>query len=233
MYSKNDLRKIYAHLSSLLPPGAKPLTADQIVEVGALLEATTVLIQSTTGMKERGAKIFEWRLPQKDAPTQNEIRGFVFRNPFILKGIEQRIDKDLTKILDAAPGARVQGKARRWVRVTRFTVQTKQIDDPNAIDAIGGKCAVDALVRCDVLVNDTQEYCIREGLVMKTKKGNVHLLVEVFEAAEEAVPADPPQDAPIVQRTKRKRGPVAQHIADAPAPRARPGLRLLPFGGGE
>lgn len=233
-YTKRDLRLIFTHLASLLPPGAKPLNAEQVVEVSALLEKTTGLIQSTSGVNERGRKIFEWRLPQKDAPTQNEIRGFVFRNPFIMKGIEQRIDKDLRKIVEATPEALVHGKTRRWVRVTRFTVQTKQIDDPNAIDAIGGKCAIDSLVRCGVLVDDTPAYCVREGHVAKTKKGNVHLLVEVFETAEDAVPCAPPLDAPVEQRKKRTRGPVAQHLVDAgggekpPAPRRKRGSLLAP-----
>lgn len=234
-FTKAELRKIWTHLATLRPPGPKPLTPEQSLEIEALLEKTTAMIQSTIGVNERGAKVFEWRLPQKDAPTQNEIRGFVYRNPFILESLAKRIDKDLNALIEKTPFARVHGKAKRWVRVTRFTVNTKQIDDPRSIDAIGGKCALDALVRCGVLVDDSQEFCIREGDVAPTKKGNVHLLVEVFETAEETVPADPPQDAPVVQRKKRKRGPAAQHVVDAsggePPPRApRPGLRVLPFG---
>lgn len=224
-YKKTEIRKIRVHLARLMPPGGRPPNAEEVVEIGELLKRTDELIAAHAGGVERGRKVLEWRLPQADAPTQNEIRGFAFRNPFILKSISKRVDKELTALLDQTPGALVYGKAKRWVRVTRFTTQPAQIDDPSAIDALGGKCAVDALVRCGVLVDDTPTFCHREGSVMKTKAGNVHLLVEVFETAEEQIPDPGPVDAPVEQRKKRKRGAVAQHVVDStggePAPKRR------------
>lgn len=224
-FKKTEIRQIRVHLARLLPPGGRPPNAEEVVEIGTLLQRADELIAANVGAVERGRKVFEWRLPQKDAPTQNEIRGFAFRNPFILSSISKRVDKALNELLAVTPGGRVHGRAKRWIRVTRFTTQPNQIDDPSAIDALGGKCAVDALVRCGVLVDDTPTFCRREGHVAKTVKGNVHLLVEVFETAEEQVPDPGPVDAPVEQRKKRQRGKLAQHVVDStggePAPRTR------------
>lgn len=228
-FKKTEIRQIRVHLARLLPPGGRPPTAEEVVEIGELVKKTDALIAANTGDVERGRKIFEWRVPEADAPTQNMIRGYAYRNPFILKSIEKRIDKALTEILDRTPGARVHGRAKRWVRVTRYTSQPKHVDDPSAIDALGGKCPVDALVRCGVLVDDTPTYCRREGHVRKTVKGNVHVLVEVFETAEEEVPDPGPVDAVVEQRKKRARGAVAQHVVDVsggePGPKQRSSRR--------
>lgn len=224
-FKKTEIRQIRVHLARLLPPGGRPPNPEEVVEIGELVKRTDELIAANVGAVERGRKIFEWRLPQKDAPTQNEIRGFAFRNPFILSSISKRVDKALTELLAVTPGGRVHGQAKRWVRVTRFTVQPNQIDDPSAIDALGGKCAVDALVRCGVLVDDTPTWCHREGHVAKTTKGNVHLLVEVFEASEEQVPDPGPVDAPVEQRKKRARGKLSQHVVDASGAGAPPPKR--------
>lgn len=218
-----EIRQIRVHLARLLPPGGRPPTAEEAVEIGELVRRTDQLISENAGAVERGRKIFEWRLPAADAPTQNQIRGFAFRNPFILQSISKRVDKALMEIIEQTPGARVYGRVKRFVRATRFSMDTKKIDDPSALDSIGAKCAVDSLVRCGVIVNDTPEFCHREGHVMKTVRGNVHLLLEVFETAEEEVPDPGPLDAPVEQRKKRTRGPIAQHLADAgggePAPK--------------
>ncbi len=241
-FSKDELRRVYGHLSRLLPPGPRPLaSAEEVLEVQVLLAKAQVLIESGAGEIARGRKIFEWRLPKADAPTQNEIRGFVYRNPFIMDSIAKRVDKSLHAILDTVPGARVHGRVPRWVRVTRFTPLTGAVDDPTAIDALGGKVAVDALVRARVLVDDRPEFCRREGHVRKTKQGNVHVLVEVFEAADEELPDPGPLDAPVEQRKKRgRRGAVAQHVVDASGgeapkrPRKRKGViaQLLAQGSG-
>ena len=224
-FKKAEIRQIRVHLARLLPPGGRPPNAEETVEIAALVAKTDRLIAEHVGGVERGRKILEWRLPQADAPTQNEIRGFAFRNPFILKSIEKRIDRALMEVVERTPGAKAHGRSQRWVRVTRFTTQPKQIDDPSAIDALGGKCAVDALVRCGVLVDDTPALCHRDGHVQKTTAGNVHLLVEVFETAEEEVPDPGPVDAPVEQRKKRTRGPMAQHVVDGGEPAPKPTSR--------
>lgn len=202
-YTKDELRKIYGHLVRLLPPGGRPPTAEEVVEINALIDKTRAMIASSAGLYARGRKIFEWRIHAKDAPTQNEIRGLVFGSPFALKSKEERLDRLLALAIENEPEARVRGKAKRWVRVTRFS--PSKVDDPSAVDAIGGKMPVDALVRAGVLHDDNEAHCRREGGYRKTKKGNVHVLVEVFHMAEEEVPDPGPVDAVMPPRKPLKK----------------------------
>lgn len=214
-FSRGELQAIYGLLDRLNPLHMRPLSPEEVIRATELKDRAKALIESGAGATQRGRKVFEVRLPQADAPTQNMIRGMAFGNPFVLKGIEQRIEKQIKAAIEATEGAMVYGdKTQRWVRATRFTPQPKSIDDPGAADAIGAKMGIDALVRCKVLNGDTPALCRREAGVAKTFKKNTHLLLEVFEVADEEVPDPGPQDAPVEQRKKR-RGPLAQAIADS------------------
>jgi hypothetical protein len=212
-FTKDELRKLFGFCSSLMPPGPRPLTAEQLVDLDAILAKTGDLIRSNAGLLARGAKVLEWRLHGKDAPTQNEIRGLAYSNPFALKGKEQRLDTILAAVIAATPGAVVHGNTtRRWVRVTRFSPQ--QVDDPTAVDSIGGKMPVDALVRAGVLIDDSETFCRREGGSAKTKPKNVNVLVEVFEMAEDEVPDPGPIDAIMPPRKPARRGAITRAVID-------------------
>lgn len=208
-YTKADLRKVHGYLTRLLqPPGGKPLNAEQVVDVGDLRDKTTVMIATHAGKIERGAKVLEWRIPKEIAPTMNEW-GFwqMWRKGRARKDLEDR----LRPMIAASKGADLCGAQKmRWVRVTRFTLQPKNVDDA-AIDAIGGKMPVDTLVRKGVLAGDTATLLKREAIVAKTSRGNTHVLVEVFEIASEEVPDGGPQDG-IVQQIARKRGRMTRAI---------------------
>lgn len=207
-YTKDDLRKIYNGLQRTLPPGSKPLTVAEIAEVNALLEKTRAMIATAATAVERGRRVLEWRIPREQAPTMNE---WGYWDSWQKSRNRKELDDALRRLIAASPGADLLGEHRmRWVRVTRFTLQTKRVDDA-AIDAIGGKMPVDALVRCRVLAGDTPNLLKREACVAKTTKGNTHLLVEVFEVAAEAVPCGPPQDAPCPPLV-RKRGKMTRTI---------------------
>lgn len=213
-YSKDELRKLYGFLTILQWPNPKPLTAEQAVELGGLVTKTEQMIGSSSGLHARGEKIFEWRLHAEDAPTQNQIRGFAFGSPFTLKSKEKRLDTLLANIIDVTPRALVHGdRTRRWVRVTRFS--RSRVDDPTAVDAIGGKMAIDALVRAGVLNGDNEEFCRREGGCRSTTGGNVHVLVEVFEMAEEEVFDPGPQDQIMGPRKPAKRTFTHDVLKDA------------------
>lgn len=217
-YTKNELRKIFGHLSRLLPPGGRPLNAEEVVDVSELIDKTKVMIATHAGAIERGAKVLEWRLrPKYEAPSMNE---YTYMKPWQRKEICKALDKQLHAMVATTPGLSLYGaQKQRWVRVTRFTTQPKRVDDA-AVDAIGGKMPVDALVRCGVLAGDTPALLKREAIVAKTERGNTHVLVEVFEVSQEAVPEGDPHDArvePIVFQG----GPMTQAILGGPRKRAR------------
>ncbi len=229
MYSKNDLRKIHAHLSSLLPPGAKPLTAEQILEVGTLLAKTKEEIETAPAI-ERGVKIFQWRIPSEHAPTMNT---WGYWKTWQRARCRKELESSLAAIIAATPGAIVHGlQTMRWVRVTRFTPQTKNVDD-SAVDLIGGKMPVDTLKRLGVIVGDSPKHLRREARCEKTKMGNTHVLVEVFAIAEEEVAEAPPQDAeqaPVVRTRGAFISEVVGEAAPIIVPSRRKPLRVLPFG---
>lgn len=198
-YSKNELRQLYGHLARLLPPGGKPLNAQEVIDVQSLLEKTRVLIATAAAQYERGVKVLEWRIAREQAPSMNE---YTFMKNWQRARLRKELDKLVTQIIVATAGADLCGAHRkRWVRVTRFTMQPKNVDDA-AIDAIGGKMPVDSLVRCGVLAGDTPSLLHREAAITKTHRGNTHVLVEVFEVALEGVSDDGPQDRDVAPLTR-------------------------------
>lgn len=213
IYTKNDLRQIYARLQSLLPPGAAPLTADGVVAVTALLAKTGEIIKTAPDATERGALILSWRVPSELAPTMN---AFAYMKGWQKAKISRELEGLLQKIVDVTPGAKVHGlTTQRWVRVTRFTPNIATVDDPSAIDTIGGKLLLDRLVDFGILVDDKPSFCRREGMVRPTHRGNTHVLVEVFAVAAEEVPDPGPVDGLCEKPTKtgRKNSKVAKLLA--------------------
>lgn len=194
--TKRNLRTTIARLESLRPPGPRPLTAEELVEVNGLIEKYRALHESVRPRPERGRKLFEWRIPCSIAPTQNEATSWNRRSPHLFKKAKGILSAQLAKIVEAHPDADLFGAQRkRWVRVTRFTLQPKNVDEER-IDAIGGKLPVDVLKHAGLIVNDSKEWLERRAHVMKTSKGNKHVHVELFEVAEIEVPCGPPLDGP-------------------------------------
>lgn len=215
-YTKTDLRCIWVNLSRLLPPGGRPPTAEDIVEINKVLTKTSELLAGDVALTERGRKIFEWRLHAKDAPTQNQINSFAWGSPFMLSSKKKRLDSLLAAIIEETPGALVHGeRTKRWVRVTRFS--SSKVDDPNAADALGGKLPIDALVRARVLNDDSEAFCRRDAGVRKTKPGNTHVLLEIFEMAEEEVPDPGPVDVVMPPRKPACRGTFTHDVVESAA----------------
>lgn len=130
-YTKNELRRLAGLLSRLLPPGGRPLAADEVVTLNELLAKTGTLIRESECAIERGPKVLEWRIPGALAPTMNEIIGYKTRQRWLLGKIKNELVDRLNKLIEAKPGARARGaNTQRIVRVTRFTVQPNRIDDP-------------------------------------------------------------------------------------------------------
>lgn len=213
-FTKGELRKIYGHLSRLLPPGAGPLTAEQVVDVNDLLARTSTIIETAAELSERGAKIFEWRIPSEHAPTMNAL---AYMKGWQKGKLSRELEASLQAIMTVTPDARVHGlKTQRWVRFTRFTPNVSKIDDPNAVDATGGKLPIDTLKRMGVLVDDRPALCRREGMVRATKRGNTHVLIEVFHIAAEEVPDPGPMDGPCEKPAKRrKRSALVEHLEES------------------
>lgn len=194
--TKGDLRVMAEHLASLRPPGPRPLTAEQLVRLDGIVEKLHGLIAMTSDRPERGAKVFEWRIPKECAPTMNEWGSW---KTWRRARCRRELEDALRAIVSRTPGADLCGAQRmRWVRVTRFTLQPKNIDE-SAADSVGGKMPIDVMKRMGVIAGDSPKFLRREALSMKTTRGNAHVLVECFEVSAEAVPCGTPLDAPVKQ----------------------------------
>lgn len=148
---------------------------------------------------EKGRLVLSWRLPKEWAPSLN---SYAFMKGWQRTALRRTLDDSLRHNESFLAAALNLGKRKRWVRVTRFS--TKVIDE-NSVDVLGGKMPIDALVRAEILVDDNQEWCVREGACMKTKLGNTHVLVEVFEVTTEGSNIAPPQDATAPKAPERKK----------------------------
>jgi hypothetical protein len=206
--TKAELRTIRETLAPLLVPPARPLTAEQMVQVGAVLERVDHVIANTRPAPERGELVFEWRVPREWALTLNQ---YAHKKGWAKKKLRAEMDAAILALLPAFPKAPTHGSQQpRWLRATRFS--TKVVDDVS-VDVLGGKMATDALVRCGVLADDDSTHLIREARSEKTKPGNTHLLMQVYMVVSEGAAADEPKDA-CVEQVRREAGFFTKAIVE-------------------
>ncbi len=217
MLTKRELASINSYLSRYaLGQLARPLSLTEVEEVNRLRDRVAAVHRDLKPVFEKGAKVLEWRVSRELAPRLNE---YAFMKNWQRTRARQELDAALMALIHPRrqrgdqlfPLAMLNmAKKKRWVRATRFS--TKQVDD-TSIDVIGGKMPIDALVRLEVLVDDSPEWCVREALSAPTKRGNTHLLVEVFEVTTEGEDAGAPLNA-TVQQHEREPGILAQHLRE-------------------
>jgi hypothetical protein len=178
--NKQDLRAIWQALSRLLPPGQLPKSAEELLVVSGLMTQVGIMITEYAPVMERGELVFSWRVPREHALTLN---AYAYKKGWMKKKLRVELDRQIKELLPTFPLANLHGaRLRRWVRATRFS--TQRVDDLS-LDVLGGKMPVDALVRCGVLADDNDAFAHREPIWEKTKRGNTHLLLEVFTLKEE------------------------------------------------
>lgn len=236
MFKKAELRIIHQNLTRLITPGPiLPSTPLQYVEIGGVLETTARMIAEARPDLERGRKILEWRIHPHAAPTANEISGWLARAraKWQVPAARKELEEQIRKLIETTPGLDLCGaQLPRYARVTRFSNASKNVDD-NAIDQVGGKLPIDMLKRAGCLVDDSPRWLLREAHAMQTKKGNLHVLVELFEVADEEVPCGPPQDGPQPpdpREVDKERRALTRHAretakAEKGAAKARPTAR--------
>lgn len=194
--TKAELRTIFDSLSRLLPPGSLPRDPGELVRIGEVRERVARMIEEQRQTLERGELVFTWRVPREHAMTMNEYAG---KKGWVKQKIRKALDDSLRRELERGifPKALLHGaQRRRWLRATRFS--PRRIDELS-VDVIGGKCPTDALVRGGVLADDDHEHLHREARWEKTKPGNTHLLVEVFEMSCEGASVGEPTDVQVEQ----------------------------------
>lgn len=202
-FTKQELAKLYDYLHRLLPLTARPVGVNEIPEISALILKTMQISASIRSEYERGEKVFEWRIPREQAPTLNI---FAAMKGWQKKRLWKELDRQVSEMLSGNnwPNANLFGaRTKRWVRVTRFSI--KQVDEVS-VDILGGKMPIDCLVRAGILTDDNQEFLHREARWEKTKVGNSHLLVEVFECAVDEVPAELPSSEIVTQMKRKQEG---------------------------
>lgn len=205
--TKADLRNLH-RLVSAHQPLSRPVTLEEIVLAGELGNKLARLVVEMRPTLEKGALVLSWRVPREWGMTLNEYAG---KPGWSKRKIRLAMDDALRAMIPTFPGADLCGaKKRRWTRITRFS---QRRPDELACDAIGGKCPIDALVRCGVLANDNDTYLLREARWEKTAPGNVHVLVEVWEIAMDGTHGEEPRDA-VVKQVVYTPGPMTRAIAD-------------------
>lgn len=204
--TKREYQRLHSHLGRLLPPGGRPLTTEEVVDVGELQSKLERVIEAIRPRVEKGERVLSWRIPRDQAPTMNE---YAYMKGWQKTKRRQQLDTELRALLPQFPKAELHGaQHRRWVRVTRFS--TQRVDDLS-VDVLGGKLPVDSLVRCGVLVDDNEAFMIREPRWESTKRGNTHVLVEVFAVVTEGDTVDGPKDAKVEQ-IRHELGPMTRAI---------------------
>lgn len=204
--TKRELAAIHGYLERYsMGQMARPLSPAEIQDVNALLGRIATAYEEVRAVIEKGAKVLEWRVPREQAPRLNE---YAFMKTWQRTRLRGELDKALALLVKPRMQSGDQlfphavlnmAKRKRWVRATRFS--TKKVDD-TSIDVLGGKMPIDALVRLEVLVDDTAEWCVREALSAPTKPGNTHLFVEVFEVTTEGEDVGEPLDAHVKQHVR-------------------------------
>lgn len=215
--TKGDLYFLLETLEPLRYPPARQLDAAQIVRLGEIVPKLRGLVELVRSRPERGRKIFEWRIHCAVAPTQNELNNWYARNRFRIGKAKDILRAQIQDLVAVHPEAALHGaQKRRWLRLTRFTSATTRVDE-DRIDGIGGKLPVDMLKKCEVIVDDSKEWLERRAHVMKTKPGNTHVLVELFEMGEIEVPCADPQDGPAPPDPRQRRSKVAGLLGGTPS----------------
>jgi len=207
-FTKGELRRIAANLLRLLPPGARPLNAEELVTLNADIKKTRLLIAAAESTPERGRLVLSWRVPREQALTLNQ---YAQAKGWQKKKLRNALDDALRALLPSFPEALTNGSLlKRWLRVTRFS--TQRVDELS-VDLLGGKMCVDSLKRCGVIADDDEKHVHREPCWAKTKRGTTHVLVEVFLLAAEQVATPEPANA-TVQQILRTPGLLTQMLID-------------------
>ena len=192
--TKAEIRIAVQRLMSLRPPGPRPLSADELVEVNALVAKLEAIGVEKANAVERGRLVLSWRLPKDLIPTQNDLRGI---KPWRLKKIKAALRDSLMKLLPSWPDALTHGSTKmRWVRTTRFSPQAP---DELSCDGTGFKTCLDILTEVGCIASDDRKGLHREPCFEKCKPGLTSGLVELYLIADEAVATAAPAFAPIEQ----------------------------------
>jgi len=180
---RRDLRLIYTLLNGSRDP-----------EVPRLQDELRRMIAERAGEQERGAKVFEIRLPLyiprtlvkgkragkvvKDslAPTMNVYSEM---EPWAKEALREALDFRILAETPKWPKASLQGSERkRAVRVTRYS---SAMPDEITVDVLGGKAIIDRLVQAEILAGDHASKLAREARWESAPPLHGSLLVEVFE----------------------------------------------------
>lgn len=131
------------------------------------------------------------------APTLNEYNGL---NGWAKASLREAVDWHITAARQRWPSAdmgiqRLPGKGGRIGRLVRpgkarrrlvmVTRESTTAPDEISADVIGGKLPIDRLVQAGILLDDSDEWCVRDARWQQTDRGAGRVVIEVFELAAE------------------------------------------------
>jgi hypothetical protein len=210
-FTKAELHQIAEHLASLRPPGPRPLTAEQLVRLDAVVQKTHHLIATTRAAPEKGEMVFEWRVPRE----WTAVKSGKGMPKWILGKIKTSLGDDARKLLAKWRNADLcLARRRRWVQVRRFS--DKKPDRPHCPDCLGARQAIDTLKDIGVIVDDSTEWTVDDTNWIKCKRGQTHVIVRVFEISEIGRHWPEPECMPP-PRPAKKRGLMVKAIMEGAA----------------
>lgn len=184
--TREELRRLYEVVLDRSQVAADPKLYQ------AIADKIAAIIAEMSAVRERGAQVFEWRLPlsieryRVRGPKAGQKMTVVLcpsLNVYARMQVGQkaRLSKELDVLIMAEmhkwPAWRHGGR-QRYVRLTRHS--SHELDEVS-VDVIGGKCPIDRLVAAGVLRGDAQGDLQREANWERAKPGQGSLLIEVFE----------------------------------------------------
>lgn len=213
--TKANLRTISQRLKSLRPPGPRPLTVEELVEINEIVEKVDDLVANVRAAPERGDLVLEWRVPSE----WTAVKSGKGKPKWMLGNIKKKLEDECRKLLETWKKADLcLARRRRWVQVRRFS--TKKPDRPNCADCLGARQAIDTLKDFGVIVDDSPEWTVDDTKWFKCAVGQTHIVIRVFEVTTEGRYWPEPACIPP-PKPERKRGPFVESIVGSATPKKR------------
>lgn len=211
MFTKDELAFVYQVMSGL-PFGNLPGSPESLILAKTVGEKTRRMRdeisvkEATRPPDEQGDMVLEWRIPNE----WTAVKSGKGKPKWMLGQLKNKLGDDLRKRIHGFPHADLCcARRRRWVQVRRFS--DKKPDRPHCPDCLGARQAVDVLKDMGIVVDDSTVWTVDDADWIQCKRGQTHIVIRVFEIANEGRRWPEPECQPP-PRPEKKRGRMTAAI---------------------